>query len=61
MAEVYDDDEAYCDGDTPLADIDWDAVARLERLQAEALDADDVPMAMLGLLHELHGDDLQVL
>jgi hypothetical protein len=59
--EIYDDDESFCDGDTPLDDIDWDAVVRLERLQAEALDADDVPMAMLGLLHELHGDDLQVL
>jgi hypothetical protein len=56
-----DDDEAFCEGDTPLEEVDWDAVTRLQRLQDEALDADDVSMAMLGLLHELHGDDLQVL
>lgn len=59
--QFTDDDEAFCEGDVPLDEIDWNEVARLERLQNEALDADDVPMAMLGLLHEMHGDDLEVL
>lgn len=55
--------EAFCPGDTPLDEIDWDAVAELERRQAEVLAVpdDDRPMAMLGLLSELHGDELQVL
>lgn len=63
MDEIYDFDETFCEGDTPLDEIDWDEVAKLERLQNEALAVpeDERPMAMLGLLHELHGDDLQVL
>lgn len=60
---TYDDDEAFCDGDPDPADIDWDQVVELEQRQQAvlALDEQQRPLAMLGLLSELHGDDLQVL
>lgn len=60
---VYDDDSDYCEGDIPLDEIDWDQVAELERRQNDvlALPDDERPMAMLGLLAEMHGDDLEVL
>lgn len=63
MVELFnqDDFEDYCEGDTPIEEIDWDEVNRLQRLQKEALDSDDVQMAMLGLLHEMYGQDLKVL
>lgn len=58
-----DDGEDFAEGDTPLDEIDWEQVAELERRQLEvlALPDDQRPMAMLGLLHEMHGDDLKVL
>lgn len=61
--EFADNDEGYAEGDIALEDVDWDKVTELQRLQDEALalPEDERPMAMLGLLHELHGDDLQVL
>ena len=60
---VYDFNEAQCDGDPSLDDIDWDEVAKLQRLQDEALAVpeDERPMAMLGLLSEMYGEELQVL
>ena len=64
MPEIYDDDETFCPGDTPLDEIDWDQVTELERRQNEVLalpEGEERSMAMLGLLHEMNGDDLQVL
>jgi hypothetical protein len=59
--EVDGPSDSYCEGDPDPDAIDWNEVARLQRLQDEALDSDDVPMSMLGLLHEMHGDELEVL
>jgi hypothetical protein len=61
--EVYDFDEAFCEGDIAIEDVDWDAVERLKSLQEAALATpeDERPLVMLGLLAELHGDDLVVL
>jgi hypothetical protein len=63
--EFGDDDseQAYAEGDVPLDEIDWDEVAKLDELQKAALAVpeEDRPMAMLGLLHEMYGDDLEVL
>jgi hypothetical protein len=58
-----DPDQAYAEGDVPLDEIDWDEVVRLDELQKEALAApeEDRPMAMLGLLHEMYPDDLEIL
>ena len=58
-----DDDEVFCEGDPHPDDINWSKVAKLEAAQAEALaiSEDDRPMAMLGLLGEMYGDDLQVI
>lgn len=64
MPEIHmleDDDESFCGGDIDPADVDWNEVVRLERLQKEALDADKSDWAMLGLLHEMYGQDLEVL
>lgn len=60
---VYDFNESFCEGDTPLDEIDWDEVAKLDVLQREALAVpeEDRPMVMLGLLSEMYGEDLQVL
>lgn len=57
-------DESFAEGDIPLDEVDWDQVAELERRQQEALavpEGEERSMAMLGLLHEMHGDDLEVL
>lgn len=61
--EFGDGGEADCDGDPTLDEIDWDEVQKLELLQQEALAVpeEDRPMAMLGLLAEMYGDDLEVL
>lgn len=58
--DLYDaaDDDAFCEGDPDPTDIDWDAVARLKALQA---DAGDDETKNLGLLAEMYGDDLEVL
>ena len=58
------EDDVFTEGDTPIEDIDWDQVVELEHRQNEVLklpEGEERSMAMLGLLHEMHGDDLQVL
>lgn len=64
MTDLYDEGEADADGDIAPEDIDWNAVSELEARQAEVLalpEGEERSTAMLGLLHELHGDDLEVL
>lgn len=59
-----DGDEGFCEGDTPLEEIDWDQVAELEARQKAVLDlpeGEEREMGMLGLLHEMHGDEVEVL
>lgn len=63
MAGIYDEDEAFCDGDPDPADIDWDQVAELERRQLEvlALPDDQRPLAMLALLNETYDGEAVIL
>ena len=60
---IYDRDESFTAGDTPIDEIDWDEVAKLETLQAQVdfLPEDERPLATLSLLVEMYGDELQVL
>lgn len=55
---MEDDDEAFCEGDPSLDDIDWDAVAELERRKAEA---GDDPWKNLAILDEMYGTDLDLI
>ena len=63
---TYDDDaaDAYCAGDVPLEDIDPADLERtaavLEQAQAQP-EGEERSWAVLGALHELYGDDLEVL
>lgn len=59
---MEDQNEDYCEGDPPIEDIDWDQVAELESRQTAvlAVPEEDRPVEMLGLLHEMYGDDLEV-
>lgn len=64
MIDIYDDDEAYADGDPPIDEIDWDDVTHLQHLMDEANalpEGEERSMAHLGLLHKMHGDELEVL
>lgn len=61
---LYDEDESFCDGDPSLDEIDWVAVLDLESRMAKAYshpEGEDRSWAMLGLLEDLHGDELRVL
>lgn len=64
MTDFNDADESYCAGDTPPEDIDW---ARVEYLQERYDEIHTMPegeeksMAMLTLLSEMHGPELEVL
>jgi len=65
-ANIPDEDEGeeFCEGDTPLDDINWSKVTNLQARQEEALalpEGEERSMAMLGLLQEMHGDELEVL
>ena len=62
--DLYDEGESFAAGDTPVADIDWEAVARLQHYidGAAALDdPEDESMANLLILDGLYGDDLELL
>ena len=61
MTDFGDGGDGYCDGDP--TDIDWDAVERLAQLQALVLELppEEQPLANLGVLMAMHGDDLEVL
>lgn len=58
-----DPDDAFCEGDTPDEDVNYSEVAKLVKLQDEALSApegDDRSWAVLALLGEMYGEDLVV-
>jgi len=60
----YDDDNAYAEGDIPPDEIDWSKVEYLEERYAEVQsmpDGEEKSLAMVILLHEMHGDELEVL
>lgn len=61
--EMTDADEAFCAGDTPLEEIDWERVAELERRQQEvlALPANRRPFAMVALLEEMYDGEAVIL
>ena len=64
MTDIKDIGDSYCEGDTPPEDIDW---ARVEYLQERFDEIHTMPegeeksLAMLTLLSEMHGPDLEVL
>lgn len=60
---MTDADEAFCEGDTPLEEIDWEQVAELERRQQEvlALPESHRPFAMLALLDEMYDGEAVIL
>lgn len=59
-----DEGEEFCEGDTPLDEVDWDKVQWLQMRQEDVLsipEGEERSTAMLGLLQEMHGDELEVL
>lgn len=63
--EGDDPDDAYCEGDTPPEDIDWDKVEQLDAVEKriqEVSDGDEVTATLLSaaVLHEAYGEDLEV-
>ena len=64
--DLYDatDDDAYCEGDPTIDEVDPEELKRLAAafdevaLHEEGLDRN---FAMLGVLHEMHGDNLEIL
>ncbi len=62
---VEDSDEAYCEGDPTLEDIDWDEVTRVQELfnRVNQHDEDDEETRVLEAffaLSEIYGDDLVI-
>ena len=59
----YDDDNDYAEGDVPLAEMDPVELAKLENLivTAQSLPEEERQWVHLGMLHEMYGDDLEVL
>lgn len=61
---LYDDDESFTAGDPDPADIDWEAVARLESRMNDVLavpDDEARAWAMLDLFDELHDGQAEIL
>lgn len=60
---LYDDGEAFSAGDPPVESVDWDRVGHLQHRFDEAHNIEsgsERKSAMLDLLGEMYGDELEV-
>lgn len=57
------DDDAYAEGDVPIEEWDAETLGELAQrmYHIDGLPKDERPMANLALLHEMYGDDLEIL
>lgn len=63
LSDLIDSDEQEADGDPKLEDVDLAQVAMLQNLIhiGNDLPQEDRNMLNLGLLHQMYGDDLEIL
>jgi hypothetical protein len=64
MIEFEDIGDSYCEGDPLPDDIDWSKVEYLQERYDEVQEmpeSEEKSLAMVVLLHEMYGDDLEVI
>jgi hypothetical protein len=64
MSNFTDIGDSFCEGDPLPEDIDWSKVEYLQERYNEVHsmpEGEEKSLAMVVLLHEMHGDELEVL